>query len=231
VKAFYVAKHTHNKHEAVSTVFFDRVIGVVGLVILSGVMVLLNWRNPALAHWGRIIGAVFVLFVTGAVVYFSGRLRRLFRVDALIARLPLATHIQRMDQAILAFRHQRGRVAAAVALTVVLQAIGIFSWFLAGWAMGLVGPSPLQTFWVYLAYVPVCFLAGALPIGVMEVTFKELIGGAAGLGSPAAAVSLSLIARLIQLGWALPGGLVVLRGGIRSELPLPETADQRVNGC
>ena len=55
-KAVYIAKDTPHKHEAFTTVFFDRLIGVVGIVLMSAVMVLVNWKNPALAARGRVIG-------------------------------------------------------------------------------------------------------------------------------------------------------------------------------
>ncbi|MGB4256994.1 MAG: lysylphosphatidylglycerol synthase transmembrane domain-containing protein, partial [Phycisphaerae bacterium] len=53
LKAWYVARETPHKHEAVTTVFIDRVVGVVGLVLLSGLMVVINWNNPAMASWGE----------------------------------------------------------------------------------------------------------------------------------------------------------------------------------
>ncbi len=220
-KAFYIAKDTPRKHEAVTTVFFDRVIGVVGLVLTSGLMALLNWSDPAFTRWGRVIALLTVALFAGGAVYYSGRLRRLFRLDAILARLPLGKHIQRIDNAVLEFRNDKARVLAAVLLAILLQAVAIFSLFLAGWALGAVGDSPWRALPIYFAYIPICFLTGAFPIGVMEATFIELFStGPHPLGSQEAAVFLSLVARLIQLIWALPGGLVVLRG-----MPVPSQSE------
>jgi glycosyltransferase 2 family protein len=213
VKAVYIAKDTPHKHEAVTTVFFDRLIGVVSLILMSGIMVLLNRDNPAFAKWGRIIGLLTVLFFGGAGLYISTTLRRLLRVDWMLARLPLGGHLQRIDQALLAFRNHRARVALSLLVTVALQGFAIFSLYLAGWGLGMVQGRPMHALAVYLAYTPICFLAAALPIGVMEITFVELFSTAAGFGSPGAALTLSVIGRLIQLVWSLPGALVVIRGG------------------
>jgi uncharacterized protein (TIRG00374 family) len=213
LKAFYIARDTPHKHEAITTIFFDRVIGVVGLILMSGLMVLLNWGNPAFEQYGRPIALLTVCFFAGAGVYFSRRMRKLLRLDEIVARLPLAAHVQRVDRALFSFSHHRGRVLAALLLTMLLQGIAIVSLFFGGWAVGLVGASPAAAFPVYLAYVPICFLTGALPIGVMELTFVQLFSRAAGLGSEAAAVALSILGRFIQLVWALPGGIVVLKGG------------------
>ncbi len=211
VKAYYVAVDTPHKHEAVTAVFFDRVIGVLGLVLMSGVMVACDWHNPAFRTYGRPIAAAILLFMVGMAVLLSQRLRRLVRFDRIVSMLPLAAHIQRIDRAILLYRRHPFQLAAALALTFILQFVCIVSLYLTGWALGLVGQDPGQAFFVYLGYVPIALLMGALPIGVMEVTFRQLLADAARLGTPEAAVSLSILCRVIQLVWSLPGMLVVLR--------------------
>lgn len=222
VKAYYVARDTPHKHEAVMSVFFDRVIGTVGLLAMSGVVVLLNWGNPAFEKWGRIIGVLVLVLLVGGGVYFSHRLRALLRLDDLVARLPLAEHIRRIDQAVFTFRFRPGRLAACLVLTGILQTISILSVFLVGRALGMATDHPTTDFLVFLAYTPLGYLAGALPIGTMELTFSELFAGAAGLGSTEQAVSLSLVGvRLVQLLWALPGMLVVLKGRSDAALTPP----------
>lgn len=211
VKAWYVARDTTDKHEAVTTVFFDRVIGVVGLLLLSGAVVLVQWGNPAFTRYGRPIGVFAVCFFVGAGMYYSQTVRAWLRLDWVIARLPLAAHLQRIDRAVLEFRRAPLRVAASIALTFVLQGISIVALYFGGWALGIIGEDPLSSLPVYMAYIPITFLAGALPIGVMELIYPQLFFQAAGLGSWDAAVLLSLYGRLMQLIWSLPGGLVVLR--------------------
>jgi len=227
VKAYYVARDTPRKHEAVTAVFFDRVIGVLGLVLMSGAIVFSDWGNPAFRVYGRPIALALSVILAGLAVCFSRRLRRLLQVDRIMAVLPLASHIQRVDRAVQMFRRRPFHLAASLGLTVLLQFVSIVSMFLTGWALGLVGDHPWRALPDYLAYTPSAFLAGALPIGVMEVTFRELFADAARLGSPEAAVSLSLLCRLIQLLWALPGILVVIRSRSASSgdlLPAGEIA-------
>ncbi|UCD28679.1 MAG: flippase-like domain-containing protein [Planctomycetota bacterium] len=215
VKAYYVARQTPHKHEAVTTVFFDRVIGVLGLVLMSGVVVLLNSHNPAFARWGRIIGVLVVMLFLGGGIYYSNRLRKLFRLDRLVSRMPFATHLRRIDKAVFAFRHRIGTVFACLVLSLVLQGTVIVSVFLCGWALGMIGDRPIWDFIIYLGYTPICLLAGVMPLGVMEETFKQLLVDEAGYGAREAAYSLSLLNRAIQLLWSLPGALIVLRGGYR----------------
>lgn len=211
VKAYYVARDTPHKHEAVTAVFFDRVMGVLGLVLMSGLTLAFNWHNPAFRTYGRPIAAAILVLMAGLAVLFSRRLRRVIRFDRIVAVLPLASHIQRVDRALLIFRGQPYHLLLALLLSFALQFVGIVSLFLMGWALGLVGDQPARAFLVYLGYIPICLLMGALPIGVMEVAFRQLLADAARLGTPEAAVSLSFLCRVIQLVWALPGMLVVLR--------------------
>ena len=215
VKAFYIARDTPHKHEAVITILFDRAIGVSSLLALAGFMVLLHWDKPEFAVHGRAIGAFTLVLLTGGMCYYSRRIRRILRLDALVALLPLAEHLQRIDRALFAFRHRKRRLIGAIGLTFILQVVSISSIFVGGWALGLTGDaaSPFTAVPAYLAYTPICLLAGALPLGVMEELFKQLLSGAAKLGPAEAAVLLSLFCRFTQLAWALPGALVVLKAG------------------
>jgi uncharacterized membrane protein YbhN (UPF0104 family) len=212
-KAYYVARDTPHKHEAVTTVLVDRLIGVVGLVGLASVVLLVNWGNPAFAWWGRMIAIAVVVVIVGAGIYFSHRMRGLLRLEKIVAFMPLASHMQRIDRAAFAFRHRLGRLVGCLVLSVILQLLVIVSLFLAGWALGIVGEGPWSALPVYLGYTPICLLAGVAPIGVMEEAFRRLFVDAANLGSPEAARLLSLLGRLIQLVWALPGAAVVLSAG------------------
>lgn len=218
LKAYYIARDTPHKHEAVTVVFFDRVIGVLGLVLTSGVVILCEWHNPAFAKWGRIIELLVVGMVVGGGLYFSTWLRTKLRLDALLKKLPLGQHLQRIDQAAFEFRQHPMRMLICLALSVVLQLNCVVCIFLAGWALQMVdGTHLLKSFSVYLGYTPVGLLAGALPIGVMETTFQQLFSSVT-WGSPEKALLVSLFGvRFIQLVWALPGGLVVLRSRPKPE--------------
>lgn len=228
-KAYYIARDTPHKHEAVTTVFFDRVIGVLSLIGLAGIMLLVNWRNPAFSGFGQVVGIAALVLVVGMCVYFSRRMRRLFRLEKIVAAMPFAAHVQRVDQAAFAFRHHIRRLVVCMVLTVVLQVGFFITLFLAGWALGLVGDDPLSALPAYLGYSPICLLGGALPLGGMEFLFVQCFARAAQLGPDESAVLLSFAGRLIQLTWALPGALVVLSAG-RPQADADQSIDQADNG-
>ncbi len=218
VKAVYLARDTHRRHEAATVVFFDRVLGLMCVVLLSGVMLLANWRDPAVRGWGRTIGLAFVVILVPCVLYFSATVRRLLGRTGLLERLPLREHLRRVDQAVLAYRNHRGVVVRAMLLTWVLQAVSIVSTYFAGRALGVVGDSDARSIQVYFVYVPLCWMAGALPIspqglGVLEAAYTQFLWKTAGFGSAEGAAMLSMLTRVLNLAWALPGVAVYLRSG------------------
>jgi hypothetical protein len=76
VKAYYVARETHKRTEAVITVFLDRVVGLVGLAILAAAMVAVNFgdakfRTTAVYVWLFLAMACLLI-----LVLYSRRLRR-----------------------------------------------------------------------------------------------------------------------------------------------------------
>jgi hypothetical protein len=213
VKTYYLARETPHKHEAVASVVFDRSIGVAGLVAMAGIVSLFNWGDPVFAYWGRAAAVAAITMVVIGSIYFSARMRALIQLDRMLSKLPFSDHVLRLDRAAYAFRGHSFRVLGCLLLTFVLQFFAIISVFLTGWALDLVGGDPWAAFPVYLGYTPICFMAGALPIGVMEEVFNQLFVDAAHLGTREAAYSVSLLARVFQIFWALPGGLVVLKAG------------------
>ena len=136
VKAFYIARDTPLKHEAITTVFFDRVIGVVSLLGMSGTVVILNWGNPAFAAFAHAISVMVLLLAIGGCAYFSRGLRQFLRLGRLVDRLPLQSHIRRVDRAVFQFRYHVPRGAAALIVTGVFQTIFISTLLISGWALG-----------------------------------------------------------------------------------------------
>jgi len=229
-KACYVASITPRKHEAITTILFDRLVGVCGLVLLSTLTILADWNNPVFADWKYIISACVIMLAMGSSVYLVPQIRKSLRVEHIITQLPLANHLRRVDQAIRTFHKALPRVLLAIGLTVVLQVVAILSLFLAGWALGMIQDTAYKGLSAYLGYTPLCFLAGVLPIGAMEEMFNQLFVESAHLGNCEAAYSLSLFSRLIALAWALPGGFLLCKNGGRPIEPITDVNLPHVHG-
>jgi uncharacterized protein (TIRG00374 family) len=227
IKAYYITRFTHQKTEAVTTVFLDRVIGLSGLMIVATATFVLAWnrrewdltyRNTLAVGLGIIWGGL----LAGCLVLFSRRLRHVIKLPELARRLPAANQVLRIGRATVAMRQRKGLVLLSLANTIVLQLIVVVAAYEMSRALGMRGH-----FTLYFIFVPIGFLIAAIPIsppnaaGVMEWAYVQFFT-TGGLNPASAAVAFALANRLTQLVWALPGMLVPLLG-----LHLPSQAELR----
>jgi len=227
IKAYYLTRYTPLKTEAVTTVFLDRAIGLLGLVILAGTAILFT-RDPT--QFRQLLLTLLIIcaaLAAGSVVVFSRRIRSALRLRELVERLPMGEQLVRVGRATIAMRHHKALVALSLAMTLVLQAICMFSAAVMAYALGMEGA------WShYFIYVSIGFLIAAIPIappqafGVMEAFYVQFFTTGTLRNDPSQAVALALAVRLIQLIWALPGILVPLLGAhlpSRSDLAVLES--------
>jgi uncharacterized protein (TIRG00374 family) len=208
IKAVYLLRHSAEKEIAATMIFIDRVIGLIGLLFLGGAVVL--FASDRIEGVGLEIGAVSLALGVGAIVFFSAWFRKLIRYDAIISRLPRAAIFKKVDAALLSLRNHKGAVITALSLTIGLQLMEVFGLWLAGSALGL----HRAKFTHYLAFVPIGYLANAIPIsfggvGLMEGAFLKLFRDA-GVATATQGFMLGVLARIIVLVWSLLGALSAL---------------------
>jgi uncharacterized protein (TIRG00374 family) len=206
IKAVYLLRHSTEKETAATMIFIDRVIGLLGLLLLGGTVVLFTRIEGV----GFEIAAVSLVLGLGSMLFFSAWFRHLVRYDAIISRLPRAAIFKKVDNALLSLRDKKGAVAMALGITLVLQLLEVFGLYLAGQALGLTG----ATFAHYVAFVPIGYLANSIPlsfggVGLMEGAFLKLFRDA-GIATAAQGFMLGVLARIIVLIWSLLGALSAL---------------------
>jgi hypothetical protein len=216
LKAYYFWKYTEKRGEVVTIVFADRIIGVVGLLTLAALAMLGAAFLGSLPNKDIAVrtGGLLCICIIGGCLFFSHRVRRFIRLDAILARLPLSDKIDRLDKTLMSFRYHKRSVVAAVALTILLQLIVIISTIFIGRAIAIRMAASN-----YFAVMPLGFLAAGVPIlpqgfGQMEFVLIEYLARTR-LASTSQALMLAIGSRMIQWVWALPGGLVLLFGGHR----------------
>ncbi len=215
VKAYYAARHSDRRADAVMSIIVDRVAGLVGLVLLAAFAGLLILEDPAAR---RVTVGVWIGlggFLTLAAFYLSVRLRRLTGLDRLIAILPGRGLIQKLDAAAVAFGEHKAAVVNAIALSVPVHLLLALGTALSGIALGLEAPLLLL-----LTVIPVAFLGAALPIsyqglGIMEgIAIPLLIHADSANATATQVVAMLLLIRLYQIIWGLSGAVFLLRGDI-----------------
>lgn len=224
IKAVLVARENPGRRAAaVVSVFVDRFVGLFTLVGLGAVVILVvggdfaPLRTPVLL---LMAGGVL-----GALVYTSRPLRRLVRFDGVVARLPMAASIQRLDEAVLIYSRHKLALATAVLISAVNHLTAIAGILFLGRAFGDV----LLGFWEYVALVSVGNTASSLPIapggwGWGEAIYGylfERLGASATIG-----VAVSVSYRLCLMVIGLVGGLFLLVPGTRAEIAEIEQMEQ-----
>jgi uncharacterized protein (TIRG00374 family) len=232
LKAYYASKQTTHRTRAVMSVFVDRVIGLIALVIMGGAMAAYQYftsgpDDPVAHACGRIaLLSALIIFGTALVlwIFYYPRLRRVSGLDWLIVRLPKQKQVKNAMETMDLYRRHKWLVLQALIVTFPVHITVVISALLAGKALGL-GLPPLY----YFVAVPVIVLVGSIPIspqgaGVMEYFAVMLVGRQGGTVSQAFALTMSI--RMVQILWNLTGGVFVLRGGYHQ----PTEAEQREMG-
>jgi hypothetical protein len=227
LRAWYVTTHTDKKLEAALSVFVDRIIGLIGMIIMA---LFCYWFIPAQGQqphlrfsfdfkllsllseyrWvflAIVVGLAFILLALAWSPKGSELLRRLF---AAIRARGQAVRRKTHEALRLYCRHTLALVLALF-LTFCCQAVFILGLWLIGREIGI-GVHIKY----YFVFFPIAWMLGALPIsigalGVWEGVLKLLFAQVAtGIGERLSALALSH--RLIWLFGSLPGLIIHLIG-------------------
>ena len=227
VKAWYAARSVpEKKPEAALTVFADRLLGMVALLLFSAAMLVPNLslvfrfqRHAAVA-----LILIAMLAVSGSLIligFYSDLLQHDGWIPRMVRRLPKGESFSRALVACRQFGHQPGfmtrmalwsllvNVCVVVAFVALAAGLGIHPPDI-DWA-GLHLPGQVTLWYV----IPAVVCVAALPVtpaglGVREHLFVWLLAIPALGVKPGAALSLSLLGYTVNLLWSVIGGLVYL---------------------
>lgn len=212
VKAYFVARKTHQKAHVMVSVFVDRLLGICGLTTMAIVMLAIVWsagimdvgsvRGPAVA----IATAVIAIAVT-SVFLLHPPLRRTLRLQKLYLKLPFSHFVSGAGSALDVYRQHARCLIQALGITCVAQIIGIGSLALIG--MGL---SLSAVWYTYFLYIPLVEIISAVPVtpgavGVMEELYIFFL---ASVDSESKILALALLVRLSLILAVLPGAVVAM---------------------
>lgn len=214
MKAYYAARETHHlKTEAATTVFVDRLVGLLSMLAFAVLMMLPN-HALVTAH-GRLAGlaGVIVLMLLGGLLVaglsFRGGLSRHWPTPReWLRRLPKSALLERSIEACRQYGRDPGLLCRAAGVSMLLN----FACVLQIWGLGR-GLGLNLELMPLLVIVPSIICLAALPLtpsglGVRENLYVWMLTVPA-IGVPATqALSLSLLAYAGSLVWSFVGGIV-----------------------
>lgn len=217
VKVFLAVRNRSRKTMVLTSIFVDRLIGLIGLSLHAAVMVILLWAQGtgdphslrlAATHITLVVGGL----VGGAILLGSPWTRQALGLSRLAGRIPMGmgNHLAQAAAAI------RQLFAAPKALVpVFLATLGCQLFSIA--AVALMGAAlELGLSWVeFFLAVPIIFIIAAVPvtpggIGVLEQLCLIYLSAAA---NPNKLLLLALLIRLTMLLCGLPGLVAFWRYG------------------
>ena len=210
LKALYISRQTPHRTRAVMSVFVDRVIGLLALIIIGCIAAATQWHIPQCRHIAIVSMVILAGTALGLLIFYQPTLHRLFGLDWIIAHLPMQKQVHNAMEVMMIYRRRPGLVLLALVATFPVHITVILSAMFAGLAFDL----PLAPSY-YWAIVPVIVLIASIPIspqgaGVMEYFAVRLTETRGATVSQAFALTMSI--RLVQILWNLTGAYFVLRG-------------------
>ena len=171
VKAYYAAKGSGCHTDAVMSVIFDRIAGLVGLLLLGGTTGLFMLHHPVARSVTLSIWLLAALIVVMAGIYFIPAVRRTVGLDWWMMKLPGWRIFRSIDEADTDSCDHKMTVAGAVALAVVNHTVLVTSATLSTYALGV-----QHGLWLMAAVLPVLFFVMAIPITYHGLGIVEGVG-------------------------------------------------------
>ncbi len=229
VKVFLAVKSRPHKAVIVTSIFADRLIGLIGLTVHAAIMlVLLSWQGAIERRFlwlpATPITIIVVGLIVGATLLFATKLHQALNLQRLVGRIPGGLHLQQASASLRQLFGKPGPLLKVFLLTLCCQFFSISTVAFLGACLQL--GLPLVD---YLLYVPIVFILSAVPvtpggIGVLEELCLIYFAAA---GNPNKVLVLALLIRLTILLTSLPGLVFFWSYGqkataIRSELEKDE---------
>lgn len=214
VKAYFVSKETHHlKTEAVSTVFIDRIMGLLALIMLT-IVIMLARLDFFLAYTETKIALVFnvILFFSALVGFLVVFRKNLFEQWTFFKRLEQKTALGGMIKKVYDSFHLCMNHPALLMQTVGISLVNHVVFILHIYIMGIALEID-QSFMTFLTVFPIINAVASIPVtpgglGTREAATVFMLG-VVGV-TQAKAIPLSLLIYATMLIWSMVGGIVYM---------------------
>ncbi len=171
IRAFDVWRLERNKSIAVATVFVDRFLGLLGLILFAVGALLLSQKLIAplpLLYPSVLLAAAIVFLLTGMIFIPSEKLAQLKPKIKLPLWQKLQQKLINIIKAFLAFGNRKDALAIALGLSLMVQISVIAHYYLIAKALDL--SVPLQNLFLI---IPLVTLIMVLPVSINAIGIRE----------------------------------------------------------
>ena len=210
VRIYDISKASGSSSDAISTVFFDRLIGFVMLTTLA-LIAALAWRNIFQSKTIiLIIIIIFISWIISFIVLFNEQFaKKIGWVFRFILPAKVNEKLREVYSSINSFKHDKKTISSVILISFIIQTLRILVHFIAALSVGL--NAHIKYFFIF---VPVIALLASLPISIGGIGIRESSGVAlfSQVNSflPEAIVAMEFLAYIIGLVSTIPGGLIFM---------------------
>jgi len=183
VKAFYIARENQEyRTKAIITIIIDRIIGFETMMLVALCALLLNYNtisnSPQLKALGSAIAIYIAISIMAAAAVFSKKAKQFYimiGIKDILYKLPFKDNIITIYDPFHTYADQKKRLLKAMAITVPMDILTIYAFFLIGREMG----ETLVSLPSYFTAIPAGMVILSLPIspagiGVGQGAFYNL---------------------------------------------------------
>lgn len=191
IRAYYLNKDAKKISATLASVFMDRYIGFVSLMLIGIVAYPFSLGSFSGSPYRWLMPGIFASFVLASIFFFGLQLGKRFRV------------MTEFYDYFSLLRKQKGTLASALASSIIIQFLNFFMVIILAWRMGL------QVSLLQLAvFLPIVITISSLPISISGIGVREgafvILLGLINI-RPEAATSLSLSWFFSVVIGSLPG--------------------------
>ncbi len=185
VKAYYLAKGKEGKTVLVTTILFDRLLGVYTMFMISAVAIAITafkteimglqgvWSQASVKTLGFFIVALFLLLTSAGVLFMSQRFRNSLLVEFILSRMPFHETVTKVYDAVHKYGRKAKSIIIAIGYSLAAQAGLFFGIYLLCVLLGI----DKMSFADYAFILPVSLMLNSIPLapgglGVGEMGFQ-----------------------------------------------------------
>lgn len=223
VKGYYLIKDNKDrKMAAAASIFLDRVLGVVAMVLLTLFSVVVNFsfimqRKELIS----LAGITSLLFIGICLFFYLSVSEKFYHsIQKIISKLPGSSKFLSLQNVLYSYRHSMGTLFKACLLSFVAQLVGLSFFIYVGYSLGYTDVS----IWAYLFVVPLGMIVTAVPIspagiGVGQAALLVLFDMYLGYHTSLGPVSITAY-QMVMIMWGLFGSIFYFRG------PKPQVVEE-----